>query len=79
MKRKIPYVFIDSTLQGMHHKISFIVQNSLPIADSWLQNFLIITASKLNSIDPYWYIITKELENNNHLLQREKGFYELFQ
>jgi len=74
-QRAIPYVFIDSNLKEAN-PISFIVQN--PIQSGYL-------AAKLldYGIAPISNIliihITKDLQNANHLLQREKGFLDYFE
>ena len=74
-QRTIPYVFIDSNLQEAN-PISFIVQNSSQ------SGYL---AAKLidYGISPKGNIvilhITKDLQNANHLLLREKGFMDYFE
>jgi LacI family transcriptional regulator len=73
-QKGIPYVFIDSTLKEAS-PISFIVQNS------YQSGFL---AAKLldYGIKEQGTIllvhITKQLENANHLLQRERGFMDYY-
>lgn len=74
-QRNIPYVFIDSNLADAN-PISFVVQ------DSFQSGFL---AAKLidYGIAPKSNIlmihITKNLQNANHLLQREAGFLNYFE
>lgn len=69
--RKIPYFFIDSTLSGSH-PIGFVAQN--PFQSGFLAAKLIDYAlpqgSKVLLIH-----LAKELDNANHLIQRELGFY----
>lgn len=71
----IPYVFIDSNLKEAN-PISFIVQNS--VQSGYLAAKLIDygIAPKSNIVMIH---ITKDLQNANHLLQREKGFFDYFE
>jgi LacI family transcriptional regulator len=73
-QKKIPYVFIDSTLKEAS-PISFIVQNSYQsgFLAAKLLDYSIKEKSTILLIH-----ITKELENAYHLLQREKGFLNYF-
>ena len=74
-QRAIPYVFIDSNLTAAN-PISFIVQDS--VQSGYL-------AAKLidYGIPPQSNIllihITKDLQNADHLLKREKGFHDYFE
>jgi LacI family transcriptional regulator len=73
--RAIPYVFIDSNLKEAN-PISFIVQDS--VQSGYLAAKLIDygIASQSNIL---LFHITKDLQNANHLLQREKGFLDYFE
>lgn len=72
--RNIPYVFIDSNLKDSD-KLSYIGQDSFQSG---------ILAAKLldYSIPENAAVLTlhfaKQLDNQNHLVQRERGFYEYF-
>ena len=73
-KRNIPYVFIDSNLNECC-KLSFIGQNSFQsgtLAAKLLDYSVPAEASILI------LHFAKELDNMNHLVQRERGFYEYF-
>lgn len=74
-QRAIPYVFIDSNLKEAN-PISFIVQNSVQSGylAAKLIDYGIAPESKILMIH-----ITKDLQNANHLLQREKGFFDYFE
>jgi LacI family transcriptional regulator len=74
-QRAIPYIFIDSNLKEAN-PISFIVQNSMQ--SGYLAAKLIDygIAPKSNILILH---ITKDLQNANHLLQREKGFMDYFE
>jgi LacI family transcriptional regulator len=72
--RNIPYVFIDSNLDECC-KLSFIGQNSFQsgtLAAKLLDYSVPADASILI------LHFAKQLDNMNHLVQREKGFYEYF-
>lgn len=73
--RAIPYVFIDSNLKEAN-PISFIVQNSLQsgFLAAKLIDYGVVPQSNILLIH-----ITKDLQNANHLLQREKGFFDYFE
>jgi LacI family transcriptional regulator len=75
VRKGIPFVFIDSTLKETS-PISFIVQNSFQSGylAAKLLDYGINEQSKILLVH-----ITKELENENHLLQREKGFLDYFE
>ena len=73
-QKGIPYVFIDSTLKEAS-PISFIVQNSYQ--SGFLAAKLLNYGIKENGTILLVHV-TKELENANHLLQREKGFTDYF-
>ena len=73
-KREIPYVFIDSNLNDSA-KLSYIGQDSFQsgtLAAKLLDYCLPENASILI------LHFAKEMDNLNHLVQREKGFYEYF-
>ena len=74
-QRAIPYVFIDSNLKEAN-PISFIVQNSVQSGylAAKLIDYGIAPQSNILIIH-----ITKDLQNANHLLQREKGFLDYFE
>ncbi len=72
--RNIPYVFIDSNIKECE-KLSYIGQNSFQAGT--------LAAKLLNYSTPENSTIliihfAKQLDNMNHLVQREKGFYEYF-
>ncbi len=73
-KRNIPYVFIDSDLDDAN-KVGYIGQDSFQSG---------ILSAKLLSystpIDSTILVVhfAKQLDNINHLVQREKGFYSYF-
>ena len=70
-KREIPYVFIDSNLNDSE-KLSYIGQDSFQsgmLAAKLLDYSLPEIASVLI------LHFAKEMDNLNHLVQREKGFY----
>lgn len=73
-RREIPYVFIDSNIKDSD-KISYIGQNSFQSGT--------LAAKLLDYCVPEDASIlilhfAKEMDNLNHLAQREKGFYEYF-
>ena len=74
-ERSIPYVFIDSNLEEAN-PISFVVQDS--VQSGFLAAKLIDygIAPKSNILMIH---ITKNLQNANHLLQRETGFLNYFE
>ena len=74
-QRSIPYVFIDSNLKEAK-PISFIVQDSVQSGylAGKLIDYGIVAGSNVLVIH-----VTKNLQNANHLLQREKGFYDYFE
>jgi len=73
-KRDIPYVFIDSNIKECD-KLSFIGQNSFQ-SGTLAAKLLDYSVSAEASILILHY--AKHLDNMNHLVQREKGFYEYF-
>jgi len=73
-QKGIPYVFIDSTLKEAS-PISFIVQNSYQ--SGFLAAKLLDYGIKVQGTILLIHI-TKELENANHLLQRERGFMDYY-
>lgn len=74
-QRSIPYVFIDSYLKEAN-PISFIVQDSVQsgFLAAKLIDYGIVEGGNVLVIH-----ITKNLRNANHLLQREKGFFDYFE
>ena len=73
-KRNIPYVFIDSNLSDSE-KLSYIGQDSFQsgtLAAKLLDYSIPQNASVLI------LHFAKERDNMNHLVQREKGFYEYY-
>jgi LacI family transcriptional regulator len=74
LKRNIPYVFIDSNIKECD-KLSYIGQDSFQsgmLAAKLLDYSVPADASILI------LHFAKQLDNMNHLVQREKGFYEYF-
>lgn len=73
-KREIPYVFIDSNIKDSP-KLSFIGQNSFQagMLAARLLDYSIPDGSSILVLH-----FAKERDNMNHLVQREKGFYEYF-
>ncbi len=74
-QRSIPYVFIDSNLKEAN-PISFIVQDSVQSGylAAKLIDYGIAPQSNILMIH-----ITKDLQNSEHLLRREKGFLDYFE
>jgi len=73
-KRSIPYVFIDSNINDSD-KLSYIGQDSFQ--SGTLAAKLIDYSIPLNASVLILHF-AKERDNMNHLVQREKGFYEYF-
>ena len=73
-KREIPYVFIDSNIKGCD-KLSYIGQNSFQ-SGTLAAKLLDYSIPENSSILILHF--AKERDNMNHLVQREKGFYEYF-
>ena len=73
-ENKIPFVFIDSNIKGCE-RISYIGQNSYQSGAlaAKLFNFSVPGEASILVIH-----FAKEMDNQNHLVQREKGFYEYF-
>ena len=73
--RNIPFVFIDSNLKECE-KLSYIGQNSYQSGalSARLLDFSIPGAASILILH-----FAKEMDNQNHLIQREKGFYEYFE
>ena len=73
-KRNIPYVFIDSNITECC-KLSFIGQNSFQsgMLAAKLLDYSVPAEASILILH-----FTKQLDNMNHLVQREKGFYEYF-
>ena len=74
MKRNIPYVFIDSNIKECC-KLSFIGQNSF---QSGMLAARLLDYSVPKDASILILHFAKQLDNMNHLMQREKGFYEYF-
>lgn len=73
--RNIPFVFIDSNLKECE-KLSFVGQNS------YQSGALAAKLFDFSIPDPSSILVlhfAKEMDNQNHLMQREKGFYEYFE
>ena len=70
---RIPFVFIDSEIKNAGH-ISYIGQDSYQSG--------ILSGKLLDMIIPEGNILiihfAKEMDNQNHLVEREKGFYDWF-
>lgn len=73
-KREIPYVFIDSNIQECD-KLSYIGQDSFQ-SGTLAARLLDYSIPENASILILHF--AKERDNMNHLVQREKGFYEYF-
>ncbi len=73
-ERNIPYVFIDSNIKECE-KLSYIGQNSFQAGTlaAKLLNYSIPEGSAILILQ-----FAKQLDNLNHLVQREKGFYDYF-
>ena len=73
--RNIPFVFIDSNLKECE-KLSFVGQNSYQSGalSAKLLNFSVPGEASVLVLH-----FAKEMDNQNHLIQREKGFYEYFE
>lgn len=72
--RNIPYVFIDSNIKDSE-KLSYIGQDSFQ-SGTLAAKLLDYTLKQDDMILVLHF--AKQLDNQNHLLQREKGFYEYF-
>lgn len=73
-KREIPYVFIDSNIKECD-KLSYIGQDSFQ-SGTLAAKLLDYSVPENGSILVLHF--SKERDNMNHLMQREKGFYEYF-
>jgi LacI family transcriptional regulator len=73
-KRNIPYIFIDSNIKDSE-KLSYIGQDSFQsgMLAAKLLDYSIPEDSSILILH-----FAKEMDNLNHLVQREKGFYEYF-
>lgn len=73
-EKGIPYVFIDSNMADAN-PVSYIGQNSFQSGylSAKLLDFGLLDNSLILIVH-----IAKELDNQNHLLQREKGFFSYF-
>lgn len=74
-EQKIPYVFIDSTLQDTH-PIGFVAQSSFD--SGFLAAKLLDWGVAENSLILLIHV-ARELDNASHLQQREKGFMRYFE
>jgi len=74
-KLNIPYVFIDSDLKG-YSKLSYIGQDSFQSGALAAKLFDFSLVGKANILIVHF---GKERDNQNHLIKREKGFYNYFQ
>ncbi|MBA4411529.1 MAG: transcriptional regulator [Odoribacter sp.] len=74
-QRNIPYVFIDSNLKDSE-KISYIGQDSF---QSGMLAAKLLDYSIPENASILILHFAKQLDNMNHLVQREKGFYGYFQ
>ncbi|MGQ8337924.1 substrate-binding domain-containing protein [Sunxiuqinia sp. A32] len=72
--QKIPFVFIDSNFPDCD-KISFIGQNSYQSGALAAKLFNFSLPEKASILVIHF---AKEMDNQNHLVQREKGFYKYF-
>ena len=72
--RKIPYVFIDSNIQDSE-KLSYVGQDSFQSGRLSAKLLDYSTPEKASILILHF---ARELDNMNHLAQREKGFYEYF-
>ena len=73
-KRNIPYVFIDSNIKDSE-KLSYIGQDSF---QSGMLAAKLLDYSMPENTSILIIHFAKQLDNMNHLVQREKGFYEYF-
>jgi len=73
-KREIPYVFIDSNIKDSE-KLSYIGQDSF---QSGMLAARLLDYSIPENASILILHFAKERDNMNHLVQREKGFYEYF-
>lgn len=73
--RNIPFVFIDSNLKECE-KLSYVGQNSYQSGalSARLLDFSIPGKASILILH-----FAKEMDNQNHLMQRERGFYEYFE
>jgi LacI family transcriptional regulator len=73
-EREIPFVFIDSNIKDSS-KISYIGQNSYQcgMLAARLLDFSVPDEASILIIH-----LAKEMDNQNHLVQREMGFYDYF-
>jgi LacI family transcriptional regulator len=74
-ERKIPYIFIDSILPNTH-PISFVAQSSF---DSGFLAAKLIDWGISEEGSILLIHVAKELDNANHLLLRERGFFSYFE
>ena len=73
-ERKIPYVFIDSSLKDTN-KISYIGQNSFQCGTLAARLIDLTVPGPGNILVVHF---AKKMDNQNHLIQRENGFYDYF-
>ena len=74
-EKKVPYIFIDSTLQEAH-PIGFVAQSSFD--SGFLAAKLTDWGVKEKSLILLIHV-ARELDNASHLLQRERGFLRYFE
>ena len=73
-ERKIPYIFIDSNLKETN-KISYIGQNSFQCGTLAARLIDLTVPGPGNILIVHF---AKKMDNQNHLIQRENGFYDYF-
>ena len=74
-ENNIPFVFIDSNIKDCE-KISYIGQKSFQSGSLAAKLFNFSVPGKAAILVIHF---AKEMDNQNHLVQREKGFYEYFE
>lgn len=74
-EQNIPFVFIDSNLKDCE-KTSYIGQNSFQSGALSAKLFDYMLPGPASILILHF---AKEMDNHNHLVQREKGFYDYFQ
>lgn len=73
-KKQIPFVLLDSNIPGQG-QIAYIGQNSFQCGMLSAKLLSILTSPGENLMVIHY---AKEMDNQNHLMQREMGFYEWF-
>lgn len=73
-QKKIPFVFIDSEITNQG-QLAYVGQNSFQcgLLSARLMSMMVHPSKPLFVVH-----FAKEMDNQNHLIQREKGFYEWF-